>query len=168
MAKAKVLTGAACAVAVIISLVMQSGGIRTNRAGLELIGNAESCRREPYRCPAGVLTDGIGNTHGVKPGTRKTDAQIAADWKKNIIDAESCVKTYANGISLSDNEFSAVVSVTFRAGCGNMKNSTMFRMFRMGNTLGACQQFSRWVYAAGKILPGLVTRAEKERVLCLR
>jgi lysozyme len=113
--------GIVCSVAAIIAIVLGNGHVRTNERGLELIGNAESCRRDPYVCPAGVLTDGMGNTHGVKPGTVKNDQQIAAEWEKNILDAESCVNRYANGRNLSDDTFSAVVSVTFRAGaaiCG--------------------------------------------------
>ena len=69
-------TGAAgivCSVAAIIAIVLNAGHVRTNELGLELIGNAESCRRDPYICPAGVPTDGMGKTHGVKPGTVKND-----------------------------------------------------------------------------------------------
>lgn len=74
--------GVVCSVATIIAIVINAGHVRTNERGLELIGNAESCRRDPYLCPAGVLTDGMGNTHGVKPGTIKNDQQIAAEWEK--------------------------------------------------------------------------------------
>jgi lysozyme len=73
--------GIVCSVAAIIAIVLGNGHVRTNERGLELIGNAESCRRDPYVCPAGVLTDGMGNTHGVKPGTVKNDQQIAAEWE---------------------------------------------------------------------------------------
>ena len=159
--------GIVCSVAAIIAIVLGNGHVRTNERGLELIGNAESCRRDPYVCPAGVLTDGMGNTHGVKPGTVKNDQQIAAEWERNILDAESCVNRYANGRNLSDDTFSAVVSVTFRAGCGNMRSSTMFSMFRGGDLKAACYQFPRWVYGGGRVLPGLVTRAGKEEALCL-
>ena len=159
--------GIVCSVAAIIAIVLGNGHVRTNERGLELIGNAESCRRDPYVCPAGVLTDGMGNTHGVKPGTVKNDQQIAAEWEKNILDAESCVNRYANGRNLSDDTFSAAVSVTFRAGCGNMRSSTMFSLFRKGDLKGECYQFARWVYGGGRVLPGLVTRAGKEEALCL-
>lgn len=162
--------GILCSVAVIISIVLSSGNVRTNQDGLELIGNAESCRRDPYVCPAGVLTDGLGNTHGVVRGTVKTDAQIAKEWEANILEAEKCVDRYADGRRLPSDIFSAAVSVTFRAGCGNMRKSTMFSLFREGPMAykSACNQFSRWVWGGGKILPGLVTRAGKETNLCLR
>ena len=41
-------TGAVCSVAAIIAIVLNAGHVRTNERGLELIGNAEGCRRDPY------------------------------------------------------------------------------------------------------------------------
>lgn len=159
--------GAVCSVGVIIAIVLNAGNVRTNERGLELIGNAEGCRRDPYVCPAAVLTDGIGNTHGVKDGVRKADKQIAADWERNILEAERCVNTYGNGRQLSDNTFAAVTSITFNCGCAAMKQSTLFRYLKTGETEKACSQFPRWVYGDGKVLPGLVTRRAAEKQLCL-
>lgn len=163
----RVATGTACAVSAIIAIVVSNGTVRTSEEGLELIGNAESCRRDPYVCPAGVLTDGIGNTHGVKQGIRKPDEQIAADWEKNILQAESCVNKYGNGNKLNQGQFDAVTSITFNAGCPQMQKSTMYRMLREGKFTEACHQFPRWTYGGGKQLPGLVVRREKEKALCL-
>ena len=164
----KGIAGGTCAVMTIIAIVVSNGAVRTSEPGLELIGDAESCQRDPYVCPAGVLTDGIGNTHGVKPGVRKSDAQIAADWQRNILQAESCVNKYANGKKLNQGQFDAVTSITFNAGCSQMQKSTMFRMFRDGKFTEACNQFPRWVYGGGKKLPGLVIRREKEKAMCLK
>lgn len=159
--------GAVCSVMVIIGLVLSSGEVKTSQAGIELIGNAEGCRRDPYKCPADVWTDGVGNTHGVKPGVRKTDQQIAADWKKNILAAEQCVTRFAAGDKLRQGAFDAAVSITFNVGCPAMQKSTMFWMFRQGRITDGCNQFPRWVHADGKVLPGLVTRRNKEKELCL-
>ncbi|WP_308563953.1 lysozyme [uncultured Klebsiella sp.] len=159
--------GAVCSVGAIIAIVLNAGNVRTNERGLELIGSAEGCRRDPYVCPAAVLTDGIGNTHGVKAGVRKTDKQIAADWERNIPEAERCVNTYGDGRRLSDNTFSAVTSITFNCGCATMKKSTLFRYLQQGEITSACNQFPRWVYGGGKVLPGLVTRRGEEKQLCL-
>lgn len=159
--------GAVCSVMVIVGLVLSSGEVKTSRAGLELIGNAEGCSRDPYKCPADVWTDGVGNTHGVKPGVRKTDQQIAADWKKNIIAAEQCVMRNAAGDKLRQGAFDAAVSITFNVGCPAMQKSTMFQLFRQGRSEAACDQFPRWVYASGVKLNGLVIRRDKERALCL-
>ncbi|WP_334613677.1 lysozyme [Escherichia coli] len=167
LAKKGGAVGALCSVAAIIAIVLGNGSVRTNERGLELIGNAEGCRRDPYVCPAAKLTDGVGNTHGVKAGVRKTDAQIAADWERNILEAERCVNSHGNGRKLSDNTFSAVTSITFNAGCGAMQKSTLFQLLRQGQVVQACDQFSRWVYGGGKVLPGLVARRGAEKQLCL-
>ena len=38
-------------------------------------------------------------------------------------------------------------------------------MVNAGDFNGAANQFSRWVYAGGKVLPGLVKRREAEKQL---
>jgi len=157
--KAGGAAGIVCSVGMIITMVLNAGHVRTNERGLRLIGNAESCRRDPYLCPAGVLTDGIGNTHNVSAGVQKTDAQIAADWEKNILAAERCVNAWAAGKRLSD--------ITFNVGCGAMQRSTLFRLLRQESVSEACAQFTRWIYAGGVPLAGLKTRRSSEQALCL-
>lgn len=53
-----------CSVGAIITLLFANfgGEIRTSKQGLEIIGDAEGCRRDPYQCPADVLTVRIGST----------------------------------------------------------------------------------------------------------
>ena len=85
------ITGGACAVSAIIAIVLSMDtGLRINQAGLELIGNAESCRRDPYMCPARVLTVGIGSTGKVEH-RRYADEEIAKMWVKDLHDAEKCI-----------------------------------------------------------------------------
>nr|WP_085445778.1 lysozyme [Escherichia coli] len=163
----KSITAASCSVMVIIGIVLSHGTLRTNREGLALIGNAEGCRRLPYRCPAGYLTDGIGDTHHVTR-TPKTDDDIARDWERNIAAAEQCVNHYARGRSLTDDTFSAVTSITFNVGCEAMRHSTLFALLRQGRVRQACRQFPRWIYAGGVPLPGLITRRAQEQALCLK
>ncbi|QHJ84894.1 MAG: hypothetical protein [Caudoviricetes sp.] len=163
----KLIKPAGCSVALIIAIVTSnySDEIRASKAGLEIIGNAESCAREPYYCPTGVLTDGLGNTHNVYAG--KTDEDIAKDWVGNIKTAERCVNRFANGFHLPQSVFDSVTSITFNVGCGNMKTSTMFKYLNAGDYKRACNEFPRWNKAGGKVLQGLVNRREKEKELCL-
>lgn len=169
---------AVCSVMAIIAIVVASGKVRTNEPGLELIGNAEACRREPYYCPAGVLSDGIGNTHDVKAGTRKTDQQIAADWQKNILDAEKCINTYFRGRDMSDNAFSAMTSAAFNMGCSSLRSyysparkarfeTSISKYAQAGNWTMMCNHLPDFVNGGGKKLPGLVIRRDKEKALCL-
>jgi lysozyme len=145
--------------------------IRLSPAGAEIIGNAEGCRREPYKCPADVLTVGIGSTEysglPIEPKRIYTDLEIAERWKNDIQVAEKCVNQYGNGRNLPQSVFDAATSITFNVGCGAMRKSTMFKYLNAGKYVQACNELSRWTRAGGRVLPGLVSRREKEKQLCL-
>lgn len=164
--------GFVCGVAAIIGLVqLQHPDIKTSQAGLEIIGNAEGCRRDPYKCPADVITVGIGSTEfggeKIDPNRIYSDKEIADRWAKDLKIAESCVNRYGNGKSIPQGAFDSAVSLTFNVGCNTARKSTLFRKLNAGDIRGACNEFPRWVYAGGKKLRGLEIRREKERALCL-
>lgn len=162
-----------CSVISIIAVMYTSYGdeIRLSPAGAEIIGNAEGCRREPYKCPADVLTVGIGSTEysglPIEPKRIYTDLEIAERWKNDIQVAEKCVNQYGNGRNLPQSVFDAATSITFNVGCGAMRKSTMFKYLNAGKYVQACNELSRWTRAGGRVLPGLVSRREKEKQLCL-
>ncbi|MCX8650964.1 lysozyme [Gilliamella sp. B2776] len=164
----RIVTGTICSVSVIISMVLanHSSEIRTSEAGLEIIGNAESCVREPYYCPANALTVGIGSTVNVEQKTY-SDEEIAKRWVDDIKTAEQCINRHANGFHLPQSVFDAVTSITFNVGCTKMRASTMYRYLNTGEYKAACNEFPKWNKAGGKVLNGLVARREKERALCL-
>ncbi|MEG9531388.1 lysozyme [Mannheimia indoligenes] len=164
--------GFVCGVAAIIGLVqLQHPDIKTSQAGLEIIGIAEGCRRDPYRCPADVITVGIGSTEfggeKIDPNRIYSDKEIADRWAKDLKIAESCVNRYGNGKHIPQGAFDSAVSLTFNVGCNTARKSTLFRKLNSGDIRGACNEFPRWVYASGKKLRGLEIRREKERALCL-
>ena len=163
----KITTTAICSVSAIIGIVLTnySDEIRTSNIGLEIIGNAESCIREPYYCPANILTVGIGSTGNVEQ-KRYTDEEIARRWVDDIKAAEKCVNRYANGFHLPQPVFDAVTSITFNCGCSNMRKSTMYKHLNNGDYKAACNEFPRWNKSGGVVLNGLVNRREKEKALC--
>lgn len=162
-----------CSIASIVAVMYSTFGdeLKLSQAGAEIIGNVEGCRRDPYKCPSDVLTVGIGSTEyngeKINPRHRYTDLEIAERWKNDIKTAEHCVMTYANGQSLPQSVFDSAVSITFNVGCGPVSQSTLFKHLRAGRYIQACNEFPRWVYAGGRKLPGLVSRREKEKALCL-
>lgn len=161
-----------CAITTVVGLVIATHGneIRTSEKGLLLIGNAEGCMQKPYQCPADVLTVGIGTTDAVEKINRNkiyTLQEVAELYTKGIKQAEKCVNTHANGQAMPQGAFDALVSITFNAGCGNLKNSTLFKMARKGYSKAMCGQFERWIYANGVPLKGLIERRQKEKALCL-
>lgn len=169
----KIIGGVVCSVVAVIGIIAAnySDEIRSTERGLLIIGNAEGCRREPYKCPANVLSVGIGSTEAggepIEPKKRYTDDEIARRWVMDIQIAEQCVNRFANGNKLPLSVFESLTSITFNVGCVAMRNSTMFAKAKAGELDSACNQFPRWVYAGGKKLNGLVIRRGKEKALCL-
>ena len=162
------VTGSVCAVSAIIAIVLSMDtGLRINQEGLELIGNAESCRRDPYMCPARVLTVGIGSTGKVE-NRRYSDAEIAEMWVTDIRAAEKCVNRYANGNQMTDNQLSAITSFTFNVGCGALQKSTLARYAKREQWSQMCSELSKWVYIGKDKSNGLINRRVKEFELCTK
>src|SRR5574344_2053128 len=162
------LTGGACAVSAIIAIVLSMDtGLRINHEGLELIGNAESCRRDPYMCPARVLTVGIGST-GKFENRRYADEEIAEMWVTDIRAAEKCVNPYPNGQRRNDNQLSAITSFTFNAGCGALQKSTLARYAKREQWPQMCGELAKWVYIGKEKSNGLATRRANELALCTK
>lgn len=114
--------------------------------------------------PNDVWTIGWGHTHGVTEGMTCTPEQ-AEDWfQQDMAWAQSAVLSAVN-VSLNQNQFDALVSFTENVGAAAFDRSTLLRLLNEGNYTGAGSQFSNWVYQAGQILSGLVTRRKQEAAL---
>ncbi|KGQ55808.1 glycoside hydrolase [Gallibacterium anatis] len=167
----KKVAGGICSVAAVLALLLLNSGdeLRTSAAGLELIGNAEGCRTQPYYCSANVLTVGIGSSEFGQPIEQRQYSlqEIADRWAQDIKQAENCVNRYANGGKMPQGAFDALVSITFNVGCSAMRKSTLYEMANSGYTPQMCDQFLKWVYVGGKKSNGLSQRREQERKLCL-
>ena len=172
------ITGGACAVSAIIAIVLSMDtGLRINQAGLELIGNAESCRRDPYMCPARVLTVGIGSTGKVE-NRRYSDAEIAEMWVKDLRDAEKCINEKFKGREMPVNAFSAMTSAAFNVGCGGLMTyvnkerkrvpTTIWKKAQANDWRGMCERLPDFNKAAGVELKGLTIRRAKEMTLCIK
>lgn len=166
------MTGVVCSIATVSAIMFNNNkDIRTSQAGIDIIGNAESCRTRPYYCPAGHLTIGVGSTEsnsGKIENRTYSLEEIANRWAVDIKTAERCVNRYGNGKNMPQGAFDAMVSITFNVGCQKIRQSTLFKMARNGYTQQMCDQFPRWVYANGNKLKGLEIRRNKERQLCLQ
>ena len=139
-------------------------GMRTSEKGIDLIKRHESLRLATYLCPAGVPTIGYGHTHGVKMGDRITAEQAERLLIGDLIVAETEVNRY--GFDLTQNQFDALVSFVYNIGAGNFRSSTLLKRLKANpNDPDIANQFKRWVYGGGKVLPGLVRRRNDESKL---
>ncbi len=143
-----------------------------NSAGLELIKSFESLRLEAYHGAAdrpGLFTIGWGHCGDVKPGDRITEHQAEAILSVDLDKFERGVADLTKGITLSDNEFSALVSLSFNIGLGNLASSSLLKYLKAGKPRSeVAAEFLKWRMAGGKVFPGLVRRRAAERSLFLK
>ncbi len=71
-------------------------------------------------------------------------------------------------VTLTQNQFDALVSFVFNVGSGNLQSSTLLRKLNSGDYKGAADEFLRWNKAAGKVMNGLVARRTAEREFFLK
>lgn len=135
-----------------------------NSSGLDLIKHFEGCRLEAYQDTGGVWTIGTGHTMGVRKGD--TISQERADHllEADLMEAEKAVSELVK-VSLTDNQFSALVSFTFNVGEGQLARSTLLRKLNEGGygLVPAC--LKSWIFDGGRVQPGLVKRRAAEAEL---
>ncbi len=135
--------------------------------GLALTEQFEGLRLTAYQDSVGVWTIGYGHTGAdVHPGLTITQQQASALLLKDVASAAADVNRLVT-VSLTQNQFDALVDFVFNAGGGNFASSTLLRNLNAGNYAGAAAQFPRWVHAGNQILPGLVARRKSEQALFL-
>ena len=136
--------------------------MRVSDICFEKIKEFEGLRTEAYFCPGGVLTIGYGHTG---PDVRHGDV-ISKYWaehllKADLYDTEKAVDKL--GVARTQGQFDALVSFAFNLGFYKLKTSSLLKTIKDGGSMHAIRkEFKRWVYAGGKVLPGLVKRREWE------
>ncbi len=140
--------------------------------GLNLIKRFEGFSPTIYLCPAGYPTIGYG--HVVLPHEREhfaagiTQAEATEILQKDVGIAERAVVRLIS-VPLTDGQFDALVSFTFNLGAGALQRSTLRRKANRGEHESVPAELMKWVWAAGKRLPGLVLRKKTEvSVYCTR
>ena len=118
-----------------------------------------------YLDPVGIPTICEGVTQGVRLGDVATPAECDALLEKELTIALSAVERQVR-VPLPDARRAALASFVYNVGEGQFSRSTLLRKLNAGDAAGACAELSRWVYAGGKQLAGLVKRRAAERELC--
>ena len=143
-------------------------------AGIRLIQEFEGCARvrddgmvEAYPDPGSggdPWTIGWGATGpDIGPGTvwtrEECDRRLAADIERHARDVVQAI----GDAPTSQAQFDALVS--FHYNTGAIARSTLLKRHLAGDHAGAAKEFHRWVYAAGRVLKGLIRRRRAEAAL---
>lgn len=131
-----------------------------------LIQHFEGTVYKTYRDPIGIKTACTGHVDStLQMGQTFTPEQcsemLSADLSIAARGVQDCIS-----VPVADNELAAYTSFAFNAGVTAFCSSTMDRKLNSGDHKGACAELSKWTFAGGKQLPGLITRRAAERALC--
>ncbi len=130
--------------------------------GFHWVPKSDLDRAYPYLCPAGFWTIGYGHLCDAKHPpitTQEGEAYLAAD----LADALKSTLRYCPVLATEPaTRLAAIVDFTFNLGVGRLQASTLRRRLNLRDWDGAASELQRWVYASGRVLPGLVARRNAE------
>lgn len=140
--------------------------------GVDLICGFEGLELKAYDDGVGVCTIGYGTTiypHGkaVQYGDTCTIEQAKNYMQYDLRRFEQAV-TAAVNVPLNQNQFDALVSLSYNIGIGAFKNSTLLKLLNASDYHAASHQFDVWIKAGGKTVQGLVNRRAVEKTLFLK
>ncbi|BAP37796.1 putative lysozyme [Acinetobacter guillouiae] len=139
--------------------------------GINLICGFEGLELKAYDDGVGIWTIGYGTTviNGVKvkKGDTCTNEQAKSYMAQDLKKFESAVNTSVK-VPLNQNQFDALVSLTYNIGTGAFKDSTLLKKLNAKDYKGAAAQFDRWNRGGGRVLAGLVKRRKAEMELFLK
>ncbi|MRT38829.1 glycoside hydrolase family protein [Acinetobacter sp. RIT698] len=145
--------------------------MKTSAKGINLICGFEGLELKAYDDGVGVWTIGYGTTSingvKVKKGDTCTAEQAKAYLAQDLKKFESAVNT-AVKVQLNQNQFDALISLTYNIGSGAFKDSTLLKKLNAKDYKGAAAQFPRWNRGGGRVLNGLVKRRKIEMELFLK
>lgn len=143
--------------------------MKISKDGLNLIKQFEGVRLTAYKCPAGVLTIGIGHTSAagppeVKPGMTITAQDAYEILQRDLGQYENAINNLVK-VTLTQNQFDALVSFVYNVGVGAFQKSTLLKKLNAGQYDAVPAELMKWTKAGGKELPGLVRRRRAEASL---
>lgn len=141
---------------------------------LTIIRHYEDFRSDAYICPAGKWTYGYGFTYKkdgskVKKGDKITLEEAEARLKELVLDVAIEIYVALPRAEFNQQQLDALVSFTFNVGIGNFRGSSIYKVWKSGHSQAPDMTglFTRWIYASGKVMGGLIKRRLTEAHLYL-
>lgn len=147
-----------------------------SESGKKLLAQWEGFKRTVYKDVAGLPTIGVGHlltrnelssgkiiiaNETVRYNDGLTEQQVYDLLDQDLDPAEGVVNESVR-VSLSQNQFDALVSFAFNVGTSAFRNSTLLKRLNAGEYAEVPAQLRRWVHAGGKTVKGLVIRRNHE------
>ncbi len=131
-----------------------------------MLTELEGKRSTMYRDSAGLPTIGVGHLIlASEPHlmvARLTDSQIRTLLAADVVRFENAV-TNCVDVPLEQSQFDALVILAFNIGTTGFCNSTVVARINAKDTKERISEaWGRWKMAGGQVIPGLITRRNKE------
>ncbi len=135
--------------------------------GFHRVPKKDPGRAYPYICPAGYWTIGYGHQCG-PDHPPITDAEGEAYLERDLRIALDATLRFCPVLATEpEGRLAAIVDFTFNLGAGRLQMSTLRRRVNQRAWPETALELKRWVYGAGKVLPGLVARRAAESRIVL-
>lgn len=141
--------------------------MKISQIGLDFIKKHEGLRLNAYLDQVGVPTIGYGNTQyengkKVQMGDKIT-LQRANELFSYFVNQFAFKVNKLVRVPLTQNQFDALVSLSYNIGIGNFGKSTLLKKLNVNPANPSISaEFAKWKYGGGKVLPGLVKRRAQE------
>ncbi|MFW1857223.1 lysozyme [Acinetobacter defluvii] len=143
--------------------------LQVSPQGRELICSFEGLALTAYDDGTGCWTIGYGTTRYPDQTPVKAfdtcSVQQANSYMQHDLQKFENAVTQSVKVLLNQNQFDALVSLSYNIGINAFKNSTLLRYLNAADYQKAAQQFDVWIYANGKRMQGLINRRAVERAL---
>ena len=127
----------------------------------------EGLRLKAYRDVGGIWTIGYGHTGPDVYAGKTITVEQAADLA--LVDIEEASDAVNRGVKvpITQNQFDALVSLTYNIGVGAFARSTCLRRLNQRDFDGAAEALTWWNKVKGRVVDGLVNRRNAEKELFL-
>jgi len=140
---------------------------------IDFIKSWEGYFAEPYIDCVGVKTLGYGMTgeeiEGITEVTEEQATQMLKDWINNKYAPVIKADLDSKGMTLNQNEFDALVSMSYNVGTGGLLGSTLYKNVVAGirDVDTITSNFRAWSNGGGQRIEGLYRRRTKEAAMLL-
>jgi lysozyme len=129
-----------------------------------LVRRFEGLYLKPYLCPAGVPTIGYGTTgQPLTPDTVWTLEQAESAMQREANACYTAAKKLAKNATYS--QWTALADFAYNLGVTRLAGSTLLKKINLGDRKAAKLEIEKWVWAGGRVLPGLIARRKAEAEL---
>ena len=141
--------------------------MKTSQRGIDLIKQSEGFRDRMYLDASGLPTIGYGTLIDTVREQYLltaiiTEAEAEILLKNDLMSIEAGVNKIVT-VPINQNQFDALADWCYNFNIRKLKTSTLLKKINANpKDTSIVTEFNRWIYADGKIQPGLVKRRQKE------